>query len=112
MLVSHIAQKDKIFIQVDSDADGLTSSAALINYLNKLFPHFAQTNISYRLHAEKQHGLILSTIPNDVKLVIAPDSSSNDYDVHKKLAERGVDVLVLDHHLAPEASEHACVINN
>lgn len=112
LLVSHIAQNDKILVQVDSDVDGLTSAAALINYLNKLFPHFVQTNISYRLHTGKQHGLISSTIPNDINLVIAPDSSSSDYEVHKELKERGVDVLVLDHHQAKRVSEYACVINN
>lgn len=53
MLVSHIAKGSKVLVQVDSDADGLTSAAALINYLNFLFPNFTQTNISYRLHTEK-----------------------------------------------------------
>jgi single-stranded-DNA-specific exonuclease len=47
-----------------------------------------------------------------VKLVICPDSSSNDYEEHKILAERGVDVLVIDHHEADTVSEYACVINN
>ena len=112
MLISHIANEDKIFIQVDSDCDGYTSAALLINYINVLFPGFAQNNISYRLHEGKQHGLLLSTIPADVKLVIAPDSSSNDYEVHKALHDKGVDVLVIDHHEAEKVSEYACVINN
>ena len=38
MLAKHIVNQDKIFIQVDSDADGFTSAAALINYLNMRFP--------------------------------------------------------------------------
>lgn len=75
MLMKHIGQNDKIFIQVDSDCDGYTSAAILINYLNCLFPHFVQTKISYRIHDGKQHGLLTETIPDDVKLVIAPDSS-------------------------------------
>lgn len=112
MLVQHIYQGDKIFIQVDSDCDGYTSASVLINYLNCLFPGFTQNNIVYRVHEGKQHGLILDTIPEDVKLVIAPDSSSNDYNEHKELARRGVDVLVIDHHEAEEISEYACVINN
>ena len=112
MLIKHIGQDDEIFIQVDSDCDGYTSAAILINYLNSLFPHFAQTKISYRIHDGKQHGLLVETIPDTVKLVIAPDSSSNDYEVHKALAERGIDVLVLDHHEAEKYSEYACVINN
>lgn len=80
MLISHIERNDKIFIQVDSDCDGYTSSAILINYLNCLFPHYVQTQISYRIHDGKQHGLLTDTIPSDVKLVIAPDASSNDYE--------------------------------
>lgn len=112
MLISHIAADDPVFIQIDSDCDGYTSAAALINYLNYLFPHFAQTKISYRVHGDKAHGLLLGTIPKDVKLVIAPDSSSEDYEVHKQLKERGVDVLVLDHHEAERESEYACIINN
>ena len=112
MLISHIGQNDKIFVQVDADCDGYTSAAILINYLNCLFPHFVQTNISYRVHDGKQHGLLVDTIPDDVKLVIAPDSSSSDYEEHEKLHERGIDVLVLDHHEAEKFSEYACVINN
>ena len=112
MLIRHISQEDKTFIQIDSDADGYMSSSLLINYLNSLFPGYAQNNIYYRVHEGKQHGLILETIPEDVKLVIAPDSSSNDYEVHKALQERGVDVLVIDHHEAEKISEYACIINN
>ena len=112
MLMKHVGQNDKIFIQVDSDCDGYTSAAILINYLNCLFPHFVQTKISYRIHDGKQHGLLTDTIPEDVKLVIAPDSSSNEYEEHKELHNRGIDVLVLDHHEAEKYSEFACVINN
>ena len=112
MLISHIERNDKIFIQVDSDCDGYTSSAILINYLNCLFPHYVQTQISYRIHDGKQHGLLTDTIPSDVKLVIAPDASSNDYEQHKELHDRGIDVLVIDHHEAEKYAEYACVINN
>ena len=112
MLIKHVSQNDKVFIQIDSDCDGYTSAATLINYLNRLFPGFVQNNITYRLHEGKAHGLILETIPKDVKLVIAPDSSSNDYEVHEQLAKMGIDVLVIDHHEADHISEYACVINN
>ena len=112
MLIKHISQNDKVLVQIDSDCDGYTSAATLINYLNCLFPGFVQNNILYRIHTGKEHGILLNTIPTDVKLVIAPDSSSNDYEVHKELAERGVDVLVIDHHETDKESEYACVINN
>ena len=112
MFISHLTAGDKIFVQVDSDVDGYTSAAAFINYANMLAPGHAQQNISYRIHNGKEHGLIVDTIPKDVKLVVAPDSSSNDYEQHKILKEQGVDVLVLDHHEADKVSEYACVINN
>lgn len=112
MLIQHIFNNDKIFIQVDSDCDGYTSAAVLINYINCFAPGYAQNNIIYRIHEGKQHGLIPDTIPNEVKLVIAPDSSSNDYDQHKELKQRGCDVLVIDHHEAEKISPYACVINN
>ena len=112
MVISHIAHNDKILVQVDSDCDGYTSGACLLNYLNCLFPGYVQNNITYRIHTGKQHGIILETIPEDVKLIIAPDSSSNDYEQHKILHDRGCDVLVIDHHEAEAISEYACVINN
>lgn len=112
LLVSHIAQGSKVLVIIDSDCDGYCSSAILINYLNNLFPAFVQNNISYKPHSGKQHGIVMEMIPNDVKLVIAPDSASSDYEQHEELAKRGIDVLVLDHHEAPEVSQYACVINN
>ena len=112
VLVKHIAQGDKVLIQIDSDCDGYTSAAVLINYLNRLFPGFVQSNINYRIHTGKQHGILLETIPDDVKLVIAPDSSSNNYDEHHQLKSKGVDVLVIDHHEADKISKDAVIINN
>ena len=112
MLIRHIEQRDNVLIQIDSDCDGYTSAAVLINYLNCLFPAFAQSNIYYRVHTGKQHGLIPETVPEDVKLVILPDSSSNDYEEHKVMKKRGIDVLVIDHHEAEKISPDACVINN
>ena len=112
MLIKHIAQEDKVLVQADTDADGYTSCAVLINYLYRLFPAFVQNNLTYRIHTGKQHGILLETVKDDIKLVIAPDSSSNEFEVHKALYDKGVDVLILDHHLADKESEYACVINN
>jgi single-stranded-DNA-specific exonuclease len=116
MLVNHISNNDKIMIIVDSDADGFTSSAILINYLHSLFPSFVENNISYYLHSGKQHGLDdcadRCTNRNDIKLVIVPDAGSSDIKEHKNLHDAGIDVLVLDHHNADEQSAYACIINN
>ena len=112
MLIKHISQEDDILVQVDPDADGYCSSAILINYLNCIFPGFVQTHIIYQLHDDKAHGIVLNSIPETVKMVIAPDSSSNEENIHKMLYDNGVDVLVIDHHEAEEISQYACIINN
>jgi len=112
MLIKHIYADDIIFIQSDSDCDGYTSAAFLINYLHRLFPTFVENKLKYRVQDGKEHGIIVEHIPPNTKLVIAPDSSSNDYDIHQNLMNQGIDVLVIDHHEAEKISQYACVINN
>ena len=112
MLIKHIANKDKVLVIVDCDCDGFTSAALLLNYLNCLFPAFVKDNISYYIHEGKVHGIEMEAITKDIKMVIAPDSSSNQFEEHKILKEQGIDVLVLDHHEAEHVSEYACIINN
>ena len=84
-----------------------------MNYLNMIVPAYAQSHIIYRLHSGKEHGIIPDTIPDNIHMVIAPDSSSNNYEEHKYLkTEKNIDVLVIDHHEADAISEYACIINN
>ena len=37
-------------------------------------------------------------IENEFELVICPDAASYDIECHKRLAEVGIDCLILDHH--------------
>lgn len=112
MLMKHINENNLVYMPIDSDCDGFTSAALFINYLNRLFPHFAQNNIIYKAQLDKHHGIVEDRIPKGTKLIVAIDSSSNEYEIHQRLAEAGIDVLVIDHHEAPKVSENACVINN
>lgn len=108
-LLRHVENSSNIFIQVDTDADGFTSSSLLINYLTKVFPSI---KITWRLHEGKQHGIIADTVPDDIDLVIVPDAGSNDFEQHKILKDRGIDVIVLDHHDCESLSEDAIVVNS
>lgn len=112
MLVKHIAANDYIYIQPDDDCDGYTSSALLINYLHSLFPHFVETRVCYSMHPVKGHGILVESVPDNVKLIIAPDSSSEEIEKHKYFYDKGIDILVLDHHHSDELSSYACVINH
>ena len=76
------AETDALVI-IDSDCDGFTSSALLINYLYDLFPAWVENHLTWFMHEGKQHGLSdLSLEPESVgnyKLILIPDASSNDY---------------------------------
>ena len=114
-IIQHIFSKDKTLVICDCDCDGFTSAALLINYLYDLFPTYVETGLKWFVHEDKQHGLedVMDYInQKDFKLVICPDASSNDYEYHKQLKTKGIDVIVLDHHLADATSEDAIVINN
>ena len=114
-IIQHIFSKDKTLVICDCDCDGFTSAALLINYLYDLFPVYVETGLKWFVHEDKQHGLedVMDYInQKDFKLVICPDASSNDYEYHKQLKAKGIDVIVLDHHLADATSEDAIVINN
>ena len=77
LLVKHINQKNKVFVQIDEDCDGYTSAAVLINYLNLIAPNFVQNNLVYKTHDRKEHGVVVEAVPPDTKLVIIPDAGSS-----------------------------------
>lgn len=115
-LIKTITNKENCLVIIDSDADGFTSSAILINYLHDLFPTWVETNLDYRVHDGKQHGLNdhIDWIIKSQKysLVIIPDAGSNDAEECTKLKENNINTIVLDHHLCDIVNLDAIVINN
>lgn len=109
-----VSSDAKILVIVDSDCDGFTSSAALINYTREVFGK----DVEYRLHEGKQHGLEdmiddLTEGGEFYDLIILPDSSSNDFEYHERLKRIGTKCLVIDHHeAAAPFSDNAIIINN
>lgn len=112
-LILNINNDERVLIVIDCDCDGYTSAALLTNYLHDLFPSYVENKIDFHMHNGKQHGLsdCIDKAKN-YKLVICPDSSSNDFDLHKELYDQGTAVIVLDHHDAEKISPYAIVINN
>ena len=114
-LAKAIQGNKETLVLVDCDCDGYTSAAILINYLYDLFPSFIENHLKFYLHEDKTHGLsdCMDYIDaNGFELIIIPDAASNDYEYHKQLKEKGIDIIILDHHEAPYISEDAIVINN
>ena len=114
-LIQTILNEEDAWLIIDSDCDGFTSSALLLNYLYMQFPAWVENHLNWFMHEGKQHGLSdfnIDALDEKVKLFLIPDAGSNDYEYHKKLAEKGVQIIILDHHEAEKISDHAIVINN
>lgn len=100
MLHDCILQERDMLVIVDSDVDGFTSAAVLINFLYSVYPEYAARHIKWRLHGSKTHGLsdMMGNIGDDVYLVVLPDAGTNDVDCQNELVALGKKVLVIDHH--------------
>ena len=110
---AHIENKDSIGILFDTDTDGICSGTIMYKYIKEIAP---ESNVHIIIHErEKAHGLEAKdfTLPKDIKLLIVPDSSSNDIDECQKLLEKGIDIIIADHHHKSDERENpAILINN
>ena len=108
--INHIEKKSRIHIIVDSDVDGYTSASMVYRYIKYLGEDIY---VSYSLHTKKQHGISEDVeIPDDCELLIVPDAGSNDVEQCKKLVEKGIDIIILDHHICDKQNDVAIVVNN
>ena len=108
--INHIEKKSRIHIIVDSDVDGYTSASMVYRYIKNLGEDI---NVTYSLHTKKQHGISEDVeIPNDCELLIIPDAGSNDVEQCKKLVKKGIDIIILDHHICDKTNDFAIVVNN
>lgn len=109
MFVENVCKK--VHIVVDCDADGITSAAIMYNYIKT---NYSNTP-TYSLHDGKEHGLspdIMRQIPKDTEFLIIPDAGTNDVEQCKRLSERNIKLLILDHHEKEEDNPYAVVVNN
>ena len=108
--IKHIENKSRIHIIVDSDVDGYTSASMVYRYIKQLGEDI---EVTYSLHTKKQHGISEDVeVPSDCELLIVPDAGSNDIEQCKELTEKGVDVIILDHHICDKQNDSAIVVNN
>ena len=111
-LIKTITNNESAVVIVDSDCDGFTSAATLINYLYDLFPSWVANKLTWFMHEGKQHGLSDFILNDDLKLIIIPDAGSNDFEYHKQYNKKDINIIVLDHHEAEKISDDAIIINN
>ena len=114
MFNKNIENKSPTIIIVDPDVDGYTSAAMIYKTIKMIDINYP---VSYIIHSlAKAHGLTEDIIiPNNTKFLIIPDAGTNDTLKCKELKDRGIDILILDHHQRDEKIEenkYACIVNN
>lgn len=96
----HKINSSTVSVLVDSDCDGFTSAAIIIQEIRKNHP---EMKVNYLIHEKRENGLtkdMMKSIRADKPdLVILPDSGSNDHEQLKELDCLGVETLILDHHV-------------
>ena len=104
---------EKVVVFGDYDVDGVTSTALIIEVLREL-----GWKIDYYLphRLEEGYGLSQDGVENCLKkvkpdLILAVDCGSTAVDTIRWLKDRGMDVIVLDHHQVtdPEPEAYALV---
>lgn len=105
-------QRGKVYVQIDEDADGYTSSAILLNYLHRIIPSIIDCNFTYGLRDLKLHGIDMDNIPADTTLVVVPDAGSSELKKCEQLQQKGIEVIILDHHMSDVINTSAIVVNN
>lgn len=111
LFMKHFNNKDKIEILVDEDPDGFCSAAMIYSYIKKMDGSYP---VEYILHTRaKAHGLDDDiVIPDNTKLLVIPDSGTNDTEQCKELSGKSIDILILDHHESEEKNPYALIVNN
>jgi len=108
-----ILNKEKILVYGDYDADGLTGTAVLVQFLRAagaepLFYVPDRLNEGYGFHAE--------TVPvfseQGVRLVITVDTGISAVESVRLANQSGMDVIITDHHECPSELPEALAILN
>ena len=114
LLLEAYRQQQKIIIVGDFDADGATSTALTVLALRQL----GFNDVDYLLpnRFEQGYGLSISVaemaLEKGVQLLMTVDNGVSSFDGIAFLKEKGVRVLVTDHHLPPDTLPPADAIVN
>jgi len=106
-----IAEKQKVTIYGDYDADGMTATAILVGCLRSLGANVDyyvpnRLNEGYGLN----HEALRKLAADGTRLVITVDCGIASLDEADTAAESGLDLIVTDHHMMSEQLPKACVI--
>ena len=113
-IVAAIRENQHILVFGDYDADGITSTVILFEFLKSIgtdtgfyVPH--RVNEGYGL---KAHHISQVAIPRKANLLITVDCGSDCHDAITCANESGIDVIVTDHHtISPQMPPALAIVN-
>lgn len=114
LLLNALKNQEKVCICGDFDADGATSSALMVSALQA----FGLQQVGYRVPNRMTDGYGLSVamveqlVVENVQLIVTVDNGIAAHDAVALAREKGIKVLVTDHHLPPEELPPANAIVN
>jgi single-stranded-DNA-specific exonuclease len=113
-LVRAVDRKERIALLGDYDVDGVTSTAALVHVLRKLG---AEPAFYVPRRMEEGYGLSNASIDRVLAeakpdLFVALDCGTNSHAEVQRLRDAGVDVLIIDHHVAKDGPATGCLLVN
>ena len=94
-----IKKNEKILIFGDYDADGITATVILYEFLK-----YCKADISYYIPCRITEGYsikpnhILDAANNNIDLIITVDCGSSDFDAVYEASKNNIDVIITDHH--------------
>jgi single-stranded-DNA-specific exonuclease len=109
-----VRDRETILIYGDYDVDGVTSIVLLQTVLRAIGADAAHV-VPHRLvdgYGLKTSVIDRVLIDRDVKLIITVDCGITSVDPVRQAIERGIDVIVTDHHLPPELLPEAAAVLN
>ena len=106
IIISHIKNQNKITIYGDYDADGVTSSALMMEILQILR---AEVDIYIPHRVTEGYGLNMLAVgkiaESGTKLIITVDNGMRGKEEVERAKELGMEVIITDHHPAPASKE-------
>lgn len=106
---------EPVLIYADYDVDGATGAAVLFLFLREAFPSLpVRIHQNHRVH--DGYGLrtehLLAAAREGFRLVVTVDCGISDLDAVREAAERGMDLIVTDHHTPGDRLPSAFAVLN
>lgn len=111
-IMTAIENKEKIVIYGDYDVDGITATSLLYRFFTKL-----RAQVDYYIPERQSEGYglnkeaVAQLIESGVRVIVTVDCGISSYDIVDEVKEL-VDVIITDHHTAPEVVPPAYAVIN